>query len=419
MAKISESKACNACAKAKRRCGKQTPHCLRCRTRGISCNYPLSKPSNFILLSGEEEDVPVTAVLDFNTSGTSPPKSVSVPAVDFQPTLIPPSDASIHEVDLSQLPLSLELIGTQLASSWFAALDTWVVRFPASDANPNQLSFSDAKRFIKKIRFSLVEWISSGSNDFIHSHLYKMRFPRCIQDAYAALCCYVHKTERNELIAFRVVEDRATQLVEEYEGRDGGDGRECLDSLEHVARVQALLIYQMIGLYDGDIRLRHISETHIPILAKWMREMVQHSSQATCLGGSIISPQSSPQGITIPTAQNENLLWYSWILAESIRRTWVVGSGAQVIFLGVQRGSATPCDGGMMFTTRHGVWEARSAVEWEKLCMEVHIGLMQMAEADRLFNEVRPEDVNEFTKMVLDVTFGRERLERWGVKIDD
>jgi hypothetical protein len=67
----------------------------------------------------------------------------------------------------------------------------------------------------------------------------------------------------------------------------------------------------------------------------------------------------------------------------------------------------------MMFTTRQGVWEAQSAVAWEKMCSEVHVGSMQMAEVDKLFTEVGPEEVNEFTKVVLEVTFGRERMERW------
>jgi hypothetical protein len=69
----------------------------------------------------------------------------------------------------------------------------------------------------------------------------------------------------------------------------------------------------------------------------------------------------------------------------------------------------------MMFTTRKGAWEAESAVGWERLCCEVHVGLMQMAEAERLFLEGRPEEVNEFTMVVLRLVFGRERMERWGV----
>jgi hypothetical protein len=125
----------------------------------------------------------------------------------------------------------------------------------------------------------------------------------------------------------------------------------------------------------------------------------------------VLGPSYIPEG--------ENLLWYAWIVAESVRRTWVIGAGIQVIFLVLQQGGAVPCQGDMMFTTRQGVWEAQSAVAWEKLCSEVHVGLMQMAEADTLFTEAVAEEVNEFTKAVLEITFGRERMERWGAQIED
>jgi len=42
----------------------------------------------------------------------------------------------------------------------------------------------------------------------------------------------------------------------------------------------------------------------------------------------------------------------------------------------------------MAFTTGKGVWEAQPALAWEKLCSEVNVGLIQMAEADKLFTKV-------------------------------
>lgn len=72
-----------------------------------------------------------------------------------------------------------------------------------------------------------------------------------------------------------------------------------------------------------------------------------------------------------------------------------------------------------MFTTRQGAWEASSAGAWEKLCSEVNVGLMQVAETDRLFAEAAPEDVDDFTLLILQATFGEERLERWGPRLQD
>ena len=52
----------------------------------------------------------------------------------------------------------------------------------------------------------------------------------------------------------------------------------------------------------------------------------------------------------------------------------------------------------MMFTTRQGLWEAWSASDWIKQCSQVHGGLIFQAEAEKLFTEAVPEEVNDSTK---------------------
>ncbi|KUJ09630.1 uncharacterized protein LY89DRAFT_274672 [Mollisia scopiformis] len=412
MVKALETKACDACGKAKRKCGKQTPRCLRCRTRGIECTYPPARPTRFVLLEDDNETPVVEPEAPVENALELPVNS----------SILQTRGTGNIEVDL---PASGEgLIDDRLATSWFASLETWKVRFPRE--NQCLSVIADSKRFVTAIRRWLMQWIEKGTNPFIHKRLYQTRFPRSIQDAYTALSCYLHKTTSNEGLVLQIIENRATQLVAESQmdsaksSIDENSSGSALDTLAHVARVQALLIYQFICLYDGDIRLRHLGESHIPVLDRWMRDMLDQSSHAPCLGGTIIS-QTLEQTRVRPSyvSPTNELIWYSWVVAESVRRTWVVGSGIQVVFLALQRGGAPPCQGGVMYTTRHGVWEAPSAMAWEKLCSEVHVGLMQMADAERLFTDVSPEEVNEFTKVVLDVTFGRERMERWGVHVED
>ena len=78
----------------------------------------------------------------------------------------------------------------------------------------------------------------------------------------------------------------------------------------------------------------------------------------------------------------------------------------------LQRGVAG-CNGGVVFTTRQGVWEAPSAVAWERVCSDVQVGLMYMGETGRLFDEADPDDVNDFTKLLMRITHGSERVDRW------
>lgn len=419
MTEYLESKACKPCASSKRKCGKETPYCLRCRRRGIDCTYPISKPSCFVRCGGDgtlqaNHSILPLSVLQLHTYSRNPKVG--------EIAILGPS----HGPDLTGH--SSALLDNWACSSWFNSPETWNID-PYLQVVQCASSVIGLRRLLKTFHQWLTEWVDGGSNPFIHSQLYHIRFPRCIQDAYTSLSCYLRKTASNEQIVLRIIEARATQLLAEYGAPSAYLSQEntssslvTLDSLEHLARVQALVVYQFLCLYDGDIRLRHVAESHIPVLNSWTQQMVEHASHAACLGGSMISSTYEQTvncfGLT-DSAHCDNLLWYSWILAESIRRTWLVVSGTQGTYLTIQQGQTIPCQGGMMITTRQGVWGAQSALAWEKLCLEVNTGLMHVVEADKLFTEAVPEDVDDFAIFILQATFGEERMKRWGVQIQD
>jgi hypothetical protein len=280
-------------------------------------------------------------------------------------------------------------------------------------SNPQRFNTTDLSRLLRKVVSWLAEWVEHGSNTFIHRELYRYRMPRCIQDAYMSLSAYLRKTATNEHIIFRIVEERVLQLVAEGVPWPVASGQ-SIDTLEYLGRIQALLVYQCIGLYDGDIRLRHLTEQHIPVLEMWMTGLLQHISQVPCCGDSLVANPHrliTPPSFTVPS---ENFLWHSWILTESARRTWLVVAGIQGIYKLIQNGSAS-CMGGTIFTTRQGFWEAPSAASWEKRCTETYAGMVRLTEMDKLFELVPKKEICEFARMVLSCTYGVEQVERWGL----
>ena len=113
-----ETKACQACAKAKRRCGKETPKCVRCRRRGIECMYPPSKPSSFVLLEEDASLPPActnsgcsTAYLSAYTVSSRPR-----PAGDLVPS---------HRLAFQPYPVASADI--PLSSIWFNLPSTWQI----------------------------------------------------------------------------------------------------------------------------------------------------------------------------------------------------------------------------------------------------------------------------------------------------
>ncbi|KFY32458.1 hypothetical protein V493_00191 [Pseudogymnoascus sp. VKM F-4281 (FW-2241)] len=396
MARALEGKACEACAIAKRRCEKQTPQCRRCKSRGIECTYPPTKPSLFCPYEGEN-----TFSIDQDVS-------------TFDPLLFTtPLDLG-KEAD-TELPLGLDLSLVNSITSaqlqpdytWFTSSKAWKVE-PPPESTDDALSIMDIRYHIQIIHRWLKQWVDKGSNPFIHTRLYRIRFPQCIQDVYMALSCYFAKTDSNELMVFRIIEDRARRLVED--SVTGSLLGTPLDTHDHLARVQALAMYQAICLYDGDIRLRHLAEGYIPVLASWIREMVDHGSRASGLGRMVMSSPYDEH--TAIESDGANLLWYCWILAESIRRTSMLATSIQSFYL-IQRDGTTSCFGSMMFTSRKGTWDIDSALAWEKMCSEVNVGFIQLTEAPSLLTTVAPEDVDEFAQAMLAIICGARRVNMW------
>lgn len=367
------SKVCTPCAKARRKCTKERPQCQRCQARGRTCSYPPSKPSSFVILPGD-------------STSTQDSSVVPVSALTVLPLPSP-------------VELSFPFIDDKMASRWFASPETWAIDPPeARTYLPPRFTLADYNRMLRKVVDWLVQWVETGSNPFIHHQLWKKCFPSEIQNAYMSLAAYLHKTTSNAEIISRIIEDRATELV--ANGLILDTAPNMRDDVLNLGRVQALLVYQCIGLYDGDIRLRKLAERHITVLEKWVNILMQHTSDMV----SAATPADNvPPG---------NSLWYSWIIAESVRRIWLVTAGIQGMYKYFsQPGPQPPCLGGTIFTSRNGFWEAPSAMAWEKQCSERFSGLVRLTETEKMLAMVPKEEINDFAKMVLECTYGSEWCE--------
>ena len=278
-------------------------------------------------------------------------------------------------------------------------------------------------------------------------------------------------------MVLRIVGERILRTVEEEDEGVGGE----MDTFAHIARVHALLILVVIGLFDGDIRLRHVAETHLATLTAWSFAMLESARRAARNGellmGNLMGardggdggasrpsryrggtssseeeqfgsgsgprygsesryrngdmgyrqlgetshrrdPRPDPYPSQSTTKKSEvEALWQAFILSETVRRTWIVCTAVRGSYRMLQDGQLH-CGGGIMFTTREGVWDASSAWAWTKLCAEKDVGFMEHAQTKRLFGERRPDEVDAFGKLMLEATYGSERMESWVVSVE-
>ena len=396
--------ACSACARSKRKCGRQTPSCLRCVRRGMTCFYPspggqdVSRAPSLRPLVPHVSNAPLeteTGTLlaeitadDLNSLGMD----LTFPFLDNNLDMLNPSSEP-------------QLLGTPgNKANWFLAPNSWSIYHDIDPAIASQVPQSKAKMkdYIKTLQCWFERWASMGTNPFIHHQLYKGSFPACVQIAYATLVSYVHRTPATTEAVLQIVQDRSSDLVQENQTEPVN---EPIDLYAQLARLHALLVYQIIGLHDGDIRARHVAEGHLLTQDTWTHKLLNSASRTLREHSDALKQL---QNHTSPSRQQ----WHLWILSESIRRTWLIAMSISSIFLGLQQRWAT-CPGGIMFTNRSGLWDARSATEWERRCEQGNVAFLQRFHCARLFGEMRPEDVDEFGLTMIEMTFDAELVEKW------
>lgn len=168
------------------------------------------------------------------------------------------------------------------------------------------------------------------------------------------------------------------------------------------------MVYQIIGLFDGDIRSRHVAEGHMAVQDSWARELFHSAGKA--LSNTHAVATNLDGWLPRPSTYSQQQ-WYLWVTSESIRRTYLVAVSLGPVFSALQqRWSA--CPGGAMYTNRSGLWNAASATEWEKQCSGRNLAL-QRFDCTRVFDDAVPADIDEFGMAILDMTFNQELLEKW------
>jgi hypothetical protein len=349
-------------------------------------------------------------------------------------------------------PVPYSPILKHLSTDWFMSPETWKVEtdLPAHTDRvlPSPYSRVALKAFLTTGQGWLSDWTSTGGTTFIHKQLYSFQLPRCVQDAYTAVALYLLRTDENEDMVHRIIEDRSAQLLVDEEKHKTSSS---LNPFGHLSRVHALLAYQIICLLDGDIRLRALAEERIPVMRSWLRQMLESvafASQLTPLGAtgamtaarglglgivdvmdaaSSSSPSSSSSSTTpgstsaasaststkcfSPSSQEE-VLWHAWIFAESVRRTWVFAEGLHTVYTVMLKGWST-CSGAIKFTTASEVWDAPSSYAWSKICIEKDVALNEPEEVESFLEKRRPEEVDDFAKSLLQIMFGKAKMERW------
>ncbi|RDW59932.1 hypothetical protein BP6252_13019 [Coleophoma cylindrospora] len=408
-------KACISCADSKRRCDKQLPECQRCLDRDANCVYPQRKKDrrNSIARKRQAAELPpIPSFADADVLGNSLEFGdwVAMGAADPTVSLL---DVAIPYVPtLSTSFTNLSTQGTVLergdvankTSLWFLRDDTWAMK--PCNQEPACVTYVELEPFVGAVEEMLQCWVRTGHNSFIHRRLYEKGMPTCLQDAFTTLAAYSGRTPATKETILQIAEERSLALAKQSPPTaEGAQG-----ILAHLARVQALFIYEFIHLFDGSVRLRASAEQQLPTLRLWAIRMWEIAKRYRGQDGYVPSSWNATEFDREYDASSQ--MWQLWILTESVRRSHLIIDTIANIYDTMTKGWAE-CPGAVMFTTCRGLWEAESAIKWFELSCAKPPLLVPSLQPGPLISEYAAEEIDDFAKLYWRFIVGTDKIQCW------
>ncbi|KAJ5105268.1 hypothetical protein NUU61_002615 [Penicillium alfredii] len=198
---------------------------------------------------------------------------------------------------------------------------------------------------VKRLKAYPDLFVREGKTPFIHPDLYHDSLPESIQDAMMLCALYKEKNEANEAWVFRCINSKTASLLDRL-------AQSPQLVLEQLAAVQALILYQIIRLFDGDIRQRAEAERADRTMSSWIKQLQLYMNPA----------DSDLQAEDCPAVEKNNDRWQNWLLDESVRRTVITCYTLQGMYSYLKNGwdnshNEFKC---LSFYTQKALWDASS-----------------------------------------------------------
>jgi hypothetical protein len=121
---------------------------------------------------------------------------------------------------------------------------------------------------VNRVKGFVTDVATRNAAPFLHRRLYRGYTPPCIVSCFAASLLYTSRTPDNTPMVLRSLHDSIRELVDAEAARLAP-----ATPVEKLARAQALFLYQIIRLLDGDVMLRARGQRDIPLLKSWLADL--------------------------------------------------------------------------------------------------------------------------------------------------
>lgn len=330
----------------------------------------------------------------------------SIPSLpmDFDiPSLPEPGSTDLADFDLSAGITSLESLSHMLCDSSNGvdefAVDMTVHRV-AKPFSPAHLAPSARTRVewsIGQLKLIPRMMVEQNGTPWQHPMLYDDYMPRPLQDAYAACALYNARNGTNDERVAKYIRERIREMM--------------ISSMPHrptevLARAHALLLYQIMLVFGGDMRLYSLAELLLPMMDEVGNALLPLSAQQTDPMGSLpLYPSTAARAA-----------WTSYMFRESLRRT-ILSLYHFLTLCRLLRGDTTPCATqiavGNRVTLSAHLWNAKSAFDYAVAWNTQKHFLVEELDFKEVMRAAMPEDVDTFGKMIMIGLQGEDDFRGW------
>lgn len=192
---------------------------------------------------------------------------------------------------------------------------------------------------VSQFKDIILQLVHQNRAPFIHHDSYQLAPPVAYQDLLGVSAMYCQKTPQNQTIIFSMLDSRISSLIRSSKSS-------LWSTKDYLVAVQAMIIYQIIRLFDGDIHQRAKAEGQFRILETW----ASHLHSTTNYGD---TDSESP--------------YQRWIFMESARRSVTMSIMLQAIYSILKDGYCTsvPQMTTLPVSVNGALWIASEDAWWE------------------------------------------------------
>lgn len=266
---------------------------------------------------------------------------------------------------------------------------------------------------IDEVRAGPRSMVLQNGTPWSHPALYRDDTPRCMQDAYTCCALYLSKNDANAPLVLRIINARAAELA-----------KAPLPSEPSalLAYVQAMLLYLILQLLDGDVSARASAESRLQNLQAAVLAMTVKLPPADAVAamdstGDCLSLQTS-MGLGVFAEARK--FWTEWIFEESRRRTCMVAFFFLQAYRLLNGAAEYACysyedfpANRLGWTVSAHLWEADSVGQFLRSWGDKKRFHIKRFHMDDVLAYGRPEDLDVYSRMMFTSIMGIDKIESW------